>query len=55
MAVYPPNATAMVLLELRTSVAAPFLFMAFLDPITGRSTQIPLDEDWYQDWDIDPK
>ena len=48
MAVYPPNSTTMVLLEMRTSVAAPFLFMAFLDPITGKSEQIPLDEEWYQ-------
>ena len=42
------------LLELRTSPEFPWLFLAWLDPNTGNSTQLELPPDWYQDWDIDP-
>jgi hypothetical protein len=55
----PANATAndadaLRILELRTSPLFPFLFFAFIDPVTGASTQVPFPDEWYQDWDIDP-
>lgn len=43
------------LMELRNSDDAPFFFAAWLDPETGNSTEIPLPEDWYLDWELDPQ
>ena len=43
------------LMELRTSPVFPYLFMAWLDPVSGNSTEIPLPDDWYTAWDIDPE
>jgi hypothetical protein len=43
------------LLEMRVSPLFPWIFMAFLDPSTGNSTEIPLPDQWYQDYDIDPE
>jgi len=53
--VYPPKGGAFVLLEMRTSPEAPWIFMATLDPSSGKSTQLPLPDEWYKDWDIDPE
>lgn len=47
LVVYPPGGGAMQLLEMRTSLYEPFLFMAFIDPTTGNSTVINLPEQWY--------
>ncbi len=37
----------MQLMEMRNSPDYPFLFMAWLDPVSGNSTVIPLPDDWY--------
>jgi len=57
MVVYKPAAAGggMELMELRNSPESPFLFMAWLNPVNGTSTLIPLPDDWYQDWEIDPQ
>ena len=43
------------LMEMRNSPLAPFLFMAWLDPVTGASVQMPLPDDWWQNWEVDPQ
>ena len=59
MVVYPPPeanmGSNMTLMELRTSPVEPWIFMAFLNPATGNSTQIPLEDGWWSQWDIDPE
>lgn len=61
LVVYPPpgvscgSTGAVCLLEMRNSSSAPFLFMAWLDPYTGNSTQLDMPEDWYQSWEVDPE
>jgi hypothetical protein len=59
LVVYPPAsvdpAQALRLMEMRTSPLFPWIFMAWLDPVTGNSTEVPLPDEWYQDWDIDPE
>ena len=42
------------ILELRTSPLFPWLFFAYIDPVTGASTEVPFPDEWYEDWDIDP-
>ena len=48
--VYRPAASGggFRLMELRTSPVEPWIWMAFLDPSNGTTTEIPLPEDWYQ-------
>lgn len=59
LAVYPPASVdptqALRLMEMRTSPLFPWIFMAWLNPVTGNSTEIPLPDEWYQNWDIDPE
>ena len=55
LAVYPPDNGEFTLLEMRTSPVAPWIFMATLDPVTGQSKQLPLPDEWYKNWDIDPE
>lgn len=56
--VYTPPIDGMndtfLLLEMRNSMDAPFLYMAWLDPVSGNSTEVPLPDDWYLDWELDP-
>jgi len=56
MVVYQPASVGggLRLMEMRNSELSPFLFMAWLDPATGDSTLMPLDVDWWQDWELDP-
>ena len=48
--VYRPAASGggFRLMELRTSPEEPWIWMAFMDPATGNTTEIRLPEDWYQ-------
>ena len=59
LAVYPPASVdpqrALRLMEMRTSPLFPWIFMAWLDPLSGNSSLIELPSDWYKDWDIDPE
>jgi len=59
LAVYPPAsvdpAQALRLMEMRTSPLFPWLFMAWLDPLTGNSTEVPLPDQSYENYDIDPE
>jgi hypothetical protein len=45
----------MRLMEMRNSPDEPFLFMAWLDPVSGASTVIPLPDEWYLNWEVDPQ
>ena len=42
-------------MEMRTSPLFPWLFMAWLDPLTGNSTEVPLPDQSYENYDIDPE
>jgi hypothetical protein len=57
MAVYPPASVGggLRLLEVRTSLLEPFFFMAWLDPVSGNSSLVPLPEDFYKMYDLDPE
>ena len=55
LAVRSPATAPLRLMELRTSIDFPWIFMAFLDPVSGNSTEIALPDDWYKMWDIDPE
>ena len=59
LAVYPPASVdptqTLRLMEMRTSPLFPWIFVAWLNPETGNSTEVPLPDEWYQDWDIDPE
>jgi hypothetical protein len=56
MVVYPPAGlnVPMRLIEMRNSSDFPYLFLAWLDPANGTSTQIAMPNEWYDNWDIDP-
>lgn len=46
----------MQLMELRNSPDYPYLFMSWLDPVSGNSTTLPnMADDWYLNWEIDPQ
>ena len=55
--VYPPAAMgfgpAVRIMELRTSPEAPWIMIVTMDSATGNVTEVPMDADWWQDWDID--
>ena len=55
--VYPPPqmgfGPAVRMLELRTSPEAPWILLVTMDAATGNVTEVPLDLDWWKDWDID--
>ena len=49
LVVYQPASVGgkLQLMEMRNSPDWPFLFMAWLDPVSGNSTMMPLPDDWY--------
>lgn len=55
--VRPPGGGAAAdfrILELRTSPLFPFLFFAFIDPVSGVSKEVPFPDEFYLNFDIDP-
>ena len=58
LVVYPPASVGggMKLMEMRNSPDDPFLFMAWLDPVTGASTLVDMPDwgDWYLNYELDP-